>query len=58
MGCLPVILLFVIGTGAGWLFAGQAGALWGAGIGIVAGALAGLALLAVLHHVRARDDPS
>lgn len=58
MGCLPVILLFIIGSGAGWWLAGQAGALWGAGIGIVAGVLAGLVLLAIVHHLRASADKS
>jgi hypothetical protein len=37
MGCLPVLLLFPLGAGAGYLIAGQSGALWGAGIGLLLG---------------------
>ncbi len=56
MGCLPVIFLFVIGAGVGWLLAGEAGALWGAGIGVGVGVLAGFAVLAALRHMRTGED--
>lgn len=39
MGCLPVLLLFPLGAGIGYLVAGDLGALWGAGIGVTLGAL-------------------
>ncbi|HWU77825.1 MAG TPA: hypothetical protein VN043_15095 [Rhodanobacter sp.] len=39
MGCLPLLLLFPLGFGLGYLIDGNAGALWGAGIGFVLGAL-------------------
>jgi len=44
MGCLPVPLFFLLGVGIGYAVAGQNGALWGAGIGLVAG-LIGMAIL-------------
>ena len=37
MGCLPILLLFPLGAGVGYLIAGPIGALWGAGIGLVVG---------------------
>lgn len=40
MGCLPLLLLFPLGCGLGWLLGGSTGALWGAGIGLVLGLLA------------------
>lgn len=39
MGCLPVLLLFLRGAGVGYLLGGDAGALWGAGLGVVLGLL-------------------
>ncbi|HET6586901.1 MAG TPA: hypothetical protein VFJ01_11745 [Oleiagrimonas sp.] len=54
MGCLPIIILFVLGTGLGWWLDGSTGAVWGAGIGIALGIVSGLILVAVLH--RARTD--
>ena len=39
MGCLPVLLLFPLGTGLGYLVGGDLGALWGAGIGVLLGLL-------------------
>ena len=39
MGCLPVLLLFPLGAGVGYLVGGDVGALWGAGIGVVLGAI-------------------
>ena len=40
MGCLPMLLLFPLGFGMGYMIAGQTGALWGAGIGFLLGLLA------------------
>jgi hypothetical protein len=40
MGCLPLLLLFPLGCGIGWLLGGSTGALWGAGIGLVLGLVA------------------
>ncbi len=40
MGCLPLLLLFPLGCGVGYLVAGQIGALCGAGIGFLLGLLA------------------
>ena len=37
MGCLPILLLFPLGAGVGYLIAGSIGALWGAGTGLIAG---------------------
>ncbi|HET7267846.1 MAG TPA: hypothetical protein VFJ15_07020 [Oleiagrimonas sp.] len=58
MGCLPIIVLFVLGTGLGWWLNGATGAVWGAGIGIAVGIAAGLALVYVLRrgHVDHRSD--
>ncbi|MHB1056977.1 MAG: hypothetical protein ACYC0F_03715 [Rhodanobacter sp.] len=39
MGCLPILLLFPLGFGVGYLVAGNLGALWGAGIGLSLGLL-------------------
>ena len=46
MGCLPLIALFVLGTGIGYGLDGRLGALWGAGIGLALGLVAGYALVA------------
>ncbi|WP_199909848.1 hypothetical protein [Rhodanobacter thiooxydans] len=39
MGCLPILLLFPLGFGVGYLLAGNSGALWGTGIGLLLGLL-------------------
>ena len=52
MGCLPIIALFLLGTGVGWLLDGGQGALWGAATGIALGLLATLVLGAVLRRAR------
>ncbi|ULU23527.1 hypothetical protein [Dyella terrae] len=41
MGCLPLPILFVLGFFIGRLIAGNNGALWGAGIGLVVGLVLG-----------------
>ncbi|HEX7338495.1 MAG TPA: hypothetical protein VF271_01025 [Rhodanobacteraceae bacterium] len=56
MGCLPIIALFVIGTGLGYWLGGAAGATWGAGIGIALGIILGAALVLFLR--RAQTDTS
>ena len=40
MGCLPLPLLFLLGFGLGYLLDGRAGAMIGAGIGLLLGLLA------------------
>ena len=57
MGCFPLIALFVLGTGIGYAVAGRTGAVWGAGAGLLAGIVAGLALMWALRRCR-RDDAS
>ncbi len=52
MGCLPVLLLFVLGAGIGYLMAGDAGALWGAGIGLMLGLIGTGALIALMRGRR------
>lgn len=47
MGCLPILLLFPLGFGVGYLVDGDHGALWGAGIGF------GVGLMLMLLFVRA-----
>ena len=39
MGCLPIPILFVLGVLAGDWLGGDRGALWGAGIGLLLGAI-------------------
>lgn len=54
MGCLPLLLLFPLGFGLGYLIGGSRGGLWGAGIGLLLGVLAmGLFIRAVRRHHRA-----
>lgn len=51
MGCLPMLLLFPLGAGVGYLIAGNIGALWGAGIGVVLSALlTGLLIRSLRRH--------
>jgi len=51
MGCLPVLLLFPLGAGVGYLVGGDVGALWGAGLGVVLGLLLmGLLIRAMRHR--------
>lgn len=57
MGCFPLLALFVLGTGIGYAVDGRAGAVWGAGAGVLAGVVAGLALMWVMRRSR-RDDAS
>lgn len=51
MGCLPILLLFPLGFGVGYLLDGQAGALWGAGTGLLLGLLL---LVLFVRALRAR----
>jgi NhaP-type Na+/H+ or K+/H+ antiporter len=52
MGCLPLIVLFALGTGIGYAVDGRHGALWGAGIGLVLGLASGAALVKLLRGAR------
>lgn len=49
MGCLPLPILFLLGCGIGYAVAGQVGALWGGGAGLVAGVALGWGLLKALR---------
>jgi hypothetical protein len=52
MGCLPLLLLFPLGCGVGYLLGGQTGTLWGAGIGFLLGLLAMALLIKALRGAR------
>ena len=52
MGCLPVLLLFPTGFGIGYLIAGDLGALWGAGVGLLLGVLLMIAFIKALRSRR------
>ncbi|WP_200949122.1 hypothetical protein [Frateuria sp. Soil773] len=50
MGCLPLPLLFVFGVVVGNAFGGDAGALWGAGIGLSLGLVFTAAFVTLLRR--------
>ncbi|MEO9214522.1 MAG: hypothetical protein ABI227_02565 [Rhodanobacter sp.] len=52
MGCLPLLLLFPLGFGIGYLVAGATGSLWGAGIGFLLGVLAMVMFIKALRGRR------
>lgn len=52
MGCLPIIILFMLGAGIGYGVGGAAGSLWGAGLGLLLGTLGAAALVWHLRRVR------
>lgn len=52
VGCLPVLLLFPLGFGIGYLVAGNLGAIWGAGIGLLLGVLLMIAFIKALRGRR------
>jgi len=52
MGCLPILLLFPLGFGVGYLLAGNSGALWGAGIGLLLGLLSMVLFIKALRGRR------
>lgn len=52
MGCLPMLLLFPLGFGVGYLIAGDIGGLWGAGAGFVLGLLAMVVFVKALRSRR------
>lgn len=49
MGCLPIPLFFLVGVGIGYAAAGERGALWGAGAGLVVGLIGMAALLKAMR---------
>lgn len=57
MGCLPVIFLFLAGTGMGWLCAEEAGAVLGAAAGVILGSLLALGLVLITHRKRRNRQP-
>jgi hypothetical protein len=52
MGCMPLPLLFLLGTGLGYLVDGRTGALWGAGMGLAVGLAATAAFIARIRGKR------
>jgi len=52
MGCLPILLLFPLSVGVGYLLDDDRGALWGAGIGLLLGVLAMAWLIKALRRRR------
>jgi NhaP-type Na+/H+ or K+/H+ antiporter len=52
MGCLPLIILFVLGALIGDVFWGNTGLLWGSGIGLVLGLISGVALIWVIRKAK------
>ncbi|WP_019466726.1 hypothetical protein [Dyella japonica] len=52
MGCLPLPILFVLGFLIGRAVAGNNGALWGAGIGLVLGIVLGGLLVMMIRRRR------
>ena len=55
MGCFPLIVLFALGTGVGYALDGHLGALWGAGIGLLLGLLAGAGMGKAMRGGRRLD---
>jgi len=51
-GCLSIVILPVVGALIGQWTGGVEAAMWGAGIGLGAGAVILAALLALVHHVK------
>jgi len=52
VGCLPLPILFVLGFLIGRAVAGNSGALWGAGLGLVAGLVLGGIFVMLLRRRR------
>lgn len=52
MGCLPIPLLFLLGFGVGRWLAGSRGALWGTGIGLLAGLMLAGAFIVLVRRRR------
>jgi O-antigen/teichoic acid export membrane protein len=58
VGCLPLILLFLLGALIGYAFWGDTGMLWGCGIGLVLGLLSAGWFVWWLRNVRKRGSSS
>lgn len=58
MGCLPIIILFILGSALGWWLGDETGAVWGAGIGLAVGIVSGFLLVVILRraHTDTRTD--
>lgn len=54
MGCLPPIVLLLAGSGIGYWFADELGAMIGAGIGLALGLLIGIPLLLSMRRANRR----
>jgi NhaP-type Na+/H+ or K+/H+ antiporter len=52
MGCLPLIILFVLGALIGQVFWGSTGMLWGSGIGLALGLVSAVALIWVIRKAK------
>lgn len=52
MGCLPLIVFFVLGALLGYAFWGDTGMLWGSGIGLALGLLSAGMFVWWLRKVR------
>jgi O-antigen/teichoic acid export membrane protein len=58
MGCLPLIVFFVLGAVIGYVFWGDNGMLWGSGIGLVLGLLSAGWFVWWLRKIRNGNTPS
>lgn len=52
MGCLPLVILFVLGALIGQVFWGSTGMLWGSGIGFTLGLVSAGALVWVIRRAK------
>jgi hypothetical protein len=52
MGCLPLMVLFALGTGIGYVAAGPSGALWGAGAGLLLGLVSAAIMMKLIRAGR------
>ncbi|GLQ48807.1 hypothetical protein ACFFJT_17555 [Dyella flava] len=52
MGCLPLIILFVLGALIGRVFWGNTGLLWGSGIGLALGVISAAWLVWLIRKAK------